>query len=100
VRRDPVPTVYSLEEERITCVGLAPAKSGVFMAAVRHVLVVCTAAEAVLLGACFSGNDIDRQARAATTCCIAGACVIYMKALETVAAASISCEHLVLSTVT
>lgn len=56
-----MPTVYNLEKDVITCVGLAPAKAGVFMAAVQHVLVVCTGVEIVLLGVCFSGNDTSRQ---------------------------------------
>lgn len=61
--RDAVPTLYKLEEQLITCVGLAPAKPGVFMAAVKHVLVVCTTVEVVLLGVCFSGDDTAAQAR-------------------------------------
>lgn len=59
--RDPIPTVYSLEEEVITCVGLAPAKPGVFMTAVKYVLVLCTRVEVVLLGVCFSADDPGRQ---------------------------------------
>ena len=58
-----MPTVYKLEEQLITCVGLAPAKPGVFMAAVKHVLVVCTNVEVVLLGVCFSGDNPSHQVR-------------------------------------
>jgi hypothetical protein len=59
--RDPIPTMYSLEEELITCVGLAPAKPGVFMTAVKHVLVVCTLVQASLIGVCFCGDNPDQQ---------------------------------------
>ena len=67
-----MPTVYSLEEEVITCVGLAPAKAGVFMTAVKYVLVLCTRVEVILLGVCFSGDDSSRQVRCAAPC----ACVL------------------------
>ena len=63
VCREPVPTMYSMEEDVITCVGLAPVKPGVFMAAVKYVLVVATGVEVVLLGVCFSGNDPACQVR-------------------------------------
>jgi hypothetical protein len=69
-----VPTVTRVEEQLITCVGLAPVKPGVFMPAVRYVLVVCTSVEVVLLGVCFAGDNTSHQVEASLSPpCVAAA---------------------------
>ncbi|KAL6782830.1 NUP155 [Auxenochlorella protothecoides x Auxenochlorella symbiontica] len=47
-----VPMEYSGEDQSIVAVGLAPARPGVFVSAIQHVLVVCTTTEILLVGAC------------------------------------------------
>eukprot|EP00879_Flechtneria_rotunda_P022745 GHRR01024022.1.p1 GENE.GHRR01024022.1~~GHRR01024022.1.p1 ORF type:complete len:934 (+),score=353.75 GHRR01024022.1:671-3472(+) len=53
-RSGDVPVEYCGEEQAIVCVGLAKPRSGVFLAAIQHVLVLATTVEIVLLGVCTS----------------------------------------------
>jgi len=50
------PVEYSGEDQAIYAVGLARAKPGVFMDAIRYLLVLCTPVEIVLLGVCVDGT--------------------------------------------
>ncbi|GLC36182.1 hypothetical protein PLESTB_001371300 [Pleodorina starrii] len=51
-RSSDVPLEYSGEDQAITCVGLAVPRPGVFLPAIRYIIVLCTTAEVVLLGVC------------------------------------------------
>jgi len=46
VCRNDVPVEYAGEEQAICAVGLAKPKPGIFMAAIQHLLVLCTTTEA------------------------------------------------------
>ncbi|KXZ50010.1 hypothetical protein GPECTOR_18g164 [Gonium pectorale] len=63
-----VPLEYCGEDQAISCVGLAAPRPGVFLPAIRYIIVLCTTAEIVLLGVCPSrraggaaaeGGDVD-----------------------------------------
>ncbi|GIL76872.1 hypothetical protein Vretifemale_6406 [Volvox reticuliferus] len=56
-----VPVEYSGEDQAITAVCLTEPKAGVFLPAIRYIIVLCTAAEIVMLGVCPSrrGNSGD-----------------------------------------
>ena len=45
VCRNDVPVEYSGEEQAICAVGLARPRQGVFVAAVQHVIILCTTVE-------------------------------------------------------
>ncbi|GLI65285.1 hypothetical protein VaNZ11_008776 [Volvox africanus] len=47
-----VPVEYSGEDQAITAVCLTEPKPGVFLPAIRYIIVLCTAAEIVMLGVC------------------------------------------------
>ena len=49
VHRTDVPVEYSGEEQAICAVGLAKPRPGVFVAAIQHVLVLCTTVEVSLM---------------------------------------------------
>ncbi|KAJ9533501.1 hypothetical protein QJQ45_026553, partial [Haematococcus lacustris] len=51
-RSGDVPVEYGGEEQAICAVGLARPRPGVFLAAIQHVIVLCTTTEVVLLGVC------------------------------------------------
>jgi nuclear pore complex protein Nup155 len=50
------PVEYGGEDQAITAVGLAPARPGVFVDAVTHLLVVATTVEVTLVGVCADGG--------------------------------------------
>lgn len=58
-----MPIEYSGEEQAIVSVGLCTPRPGVFVEAIRYLLVVCTTTEIVLLGVCCSsggaGSTVD-----------------------------------------
>ncbi|KAI5054884.1 hypothetical protein GOP47_0030029 [Adiantum capillus-veneris] len=47
---------YSGEEQALCAVGLAKARSGIFVEAIQHLLILATPVEIVLLGVCCSAN--------------------------------------------
>lgn len=54
-----IPIEYSGEEQAIISVGLVTPKAGVFVAAIKHLLIICTTTEIVLLGVCCSGTTYE-----------------------------------------
>jgi nuclear pore complex protein Nup155 len=51
-----IPIEYSGEEQAIVSVGLCTPRPGVFVEAIRHIMIVCTTTEIVLLGVCCSAG--------------------------------------------
>ena len=54
--RNDVPVEYTGEEQAICAVGLVEPRQGVFMAAIQHLLVLCTPVEVCLGWACIQGQ--------------------------------------------
>lgn len=51
-----IPIEYSGEEQAIVSVGMCTPRPGVFVEAIRHIMIVCTTTEIVLLGVCCSAG--------------------------------------------